>query len=270
DPNAIYSVFFPQNVHIKMAGGTSCAQFGGYHHAVKVSGVAVAYAVIPTCPGFDGRENADAITAPASHEFVEAATDPFPPGDFAYAQIDQAHAVYGVAPGTELADMCSYDSDAFYKPAGLDFLVQRIWSNAAALSGGDPCAPIPAGHVYYGAIPDFVDDVTIHATSFSQSLTGTTKGVRVPLGQSAQVAIDLFSTAAMDAPFTVKVVDAPTFFGTGSAELQIVLDSDNGNNGDVLHATITRLKNGASNGTELVVVAGTSASYHTTFGFAAN
>ena len=54
-----------------------------------------AYAVIPTCTSLQGMTEQDGVTSAVSHEWIEAATDPFPSTgmgiDSAYAQVDYDH-----------------------------------------------------------------------------------------------------------------------------------------------------------------------------------
>ncbi len=73
----------------------SCTDFGGYHTSTVVPDAgAIAYAVIPVCPGFvPNQTDEDVVTGATSHELIEASTDPF--GTMpAYAQADQNHEVW--------------------------------------------------------------------------------------------------------------------------------------------------------------------------------
>ena len=270
DASSIYILFFPTGITVQNGSVTSnsCVNFNGFHHAAKVGGLTVAYAVIPRCVGFASLTGDDAFTVPASHELIEAATDPFT--ERAFARIDQDHTVWNLFPAGELADLCDVDSDAVYKPAGLGFAVQRSWSNAAVLAGLGPCVPVPDGNVYFAAVPVLTDDVDITASNFTGDLSGTTKGVQIPLGESRTIDLALFSTASLAAPFRVSMSDVPALQG-GAEELTFVLDVPSGVNGDILHATITRIKNGSIGGTQFAVKAtGGTKTFHYWFGYAAN
>ena len=71
----------------------------------------------------------------------------------------------------------------------------------------------------------------------------------------------------MSAPFNVQAFD----LAGHDPDLNIVLDHDTGVNGDKIHATITRLKNGAFGGTAMVFIAYTSdTDFRDWIGFAAN
>jgi hypothetical protein len=124
--------------------------------------------------------------------------------------------------------------------------VQRTWSNASALAGHHPCVPAPA--VYFTAAPVLTDDVTVP----DDGQMTTTRGVDLRVGQSKTIALQLFSDAAK-APWTVTVYDVATVRGTGGAELSFAMDRTTGQNGDVLHVTITRIKPGPRGFSELMI-----------------
>lgn len=271
DANTIYVLFFPAGVTTDddFHGNVSCTDFGGYHAATTVNGTNIAYVVIPRCDHAVGRDDVtggDAITSALSHELAEASTDPFDTlHDVGYAKLDPDHAAWSIVPGGELADMCSMGSDALLKPSALGFLVARVWSDAAASAGAPPCQPIDPNVVDYGAAPVLTDDVTIVSGYYGAN--GPTKGVHAPLGVPVTIEIDLYSNAPMSAPLQVQAFD----IGDTEPELDIVLDHDVGVNGDKIHATITRVKNGAYGGSEMIFSAYTSDSdFRDWVGFASN
>lgn len=273
DAQAIYAVFLPSGVTTNDNTSThvSCVDFGGYHMAMPVNGTNIVYVVIPRCAKSIGSTDVtgpDLITSSLSHELIEAATDPLSTltaRDVGYAQADGPHAAYNIYPGGEIADMCSLSSGGFYKPTALGFLVQRGWSNASAAAGQPPCQPAPPDVIDYGAAPVLTANVPI--TSGYLGANGPTKGVKVPLGQSVTIEVDLYSNAPMSAPFNVQAFD----LAGHDPDLNIVLDHDTGVNGDKIHATITRLKNGAFGGTAMVFIAYTSdTDFRDWIGFAAN
>ncbi|MBV8800248.1 MAG: hypothetical protein JOY77_02285 [Alphaproteobacteria bacterium] len=102
DPNTLYMIYFPQDIHITLDGSMSCQAFGAYHFATNDRRVDrknnFFYAVEPECgSGFSF------LTFAASHEYAEATTDNVPtPGsnpDFPQAWND--------AQGFEVGDKCS-------------------------------------------------------------------------------------------------------------------------------------------------------------------
>lgn len=239
DDNTIYTIFYPANVQISGPFGFSCATFNGYHDDFQLaSGQYVTYAVVPRCPPpVQGLTSFDMLTATGSHEFIEAATDPVASDNPAWDHVDDAHAAWAmVGGGGEIGDLCAGFPGVFYQPADLPFLVQRVWSNAAAAAGHDPCQP---GGVspYFNSAAVVSDDVEV-AIPFAV----LSKGVKIPVGSSAMVELDLFSDAPTSGPWTVKAIDfASTFMGQPT-ELKFAFDKTQGQNGDKIQMTITAAK----------------------------
>jgi hypothetical protein len=139
NPNNYYPVHFPPNVNITAPDGSrSCVQFCAYHGTFQVQNGAgtiftIAYGVVPYvgnpgCAGGCGG-NAQVInneTSVASHELVEAATDPD----------------VGIAPGIgfplgwydptngEIGDICNGQQTTIVAN-GHTYVVQKEFSNAA-------------------------------------------------------------------------------------------------------------------------------------------
>ncbi len=266
DANTIYTVFYPVNVTVTLAPyGQSCQGFGGYHSFTTVGSVQIPYAVIPRCTELATLQGVeDVMTGASSHELVEASTDPFGTG---YDSADEDHFYYDLQPLSEVGDMCAFESDAFYKPAELGFAVQRVWSNVLAAQGKSPCAPALDTSTYFAAVPVFSDHVTMNFGSGVGDQVPV-KGVKVPLGKSVTIDLDLISSAAMD-PFNVNVSDIPTTEGK-TPELSFALDRDSGQNGEKLHLTITRVAAASEYaGTEFSILAYVDGThYHQWMGYA--
>jgi hypothetical protein len=234
DANTIYFFAMPQGTTDTYGGGTSCTDFGGYHSTVTSGSVTVAYAVVAYCPGFDGAgvDITAVRTSNASHELVEAATDPFLRSRPAYAQEDDGDIVWEAATGGEVADMCTFDDDALFVPPGSKYTIQRSWSNAAAKSFQNPCAPRGTPAPYFNSFPAL--------TAVKISARGTlvdTKGVSIPIGQSKTIDVNLVSTGPMPGPWTIHAYDYGYYTG-GPTNLGLTLDKASGKNGDVVHLTI--------------------------------
>jgi hypothetical protein len=230
-PTTIYSVFLPDGVTFSFGGGTSCVDFGGYHDETNAG---VIYALMPRCTSatFPGLED---VTIAASHEYLEAATDPHPMSNPAFNIVNDDEAIWGLLPGGELGDMCEFNHAA-YQPLLGTFMVQRTWSNVSAAAGHDPCVPVLA--TPYVVATTNVPDITIDGGG-GQSLV--TRGVTVAVGESKVVEVDLYSDG--DAPdWTVEAFDVASKFQMQPAELMLTLDRPTGHNGDKLMLTITRLK----------------------------
>ena len=259
DPEAIYTIVYPMGTTITetnpvsalLPPSKSCVAFGGYHDNAAVSlgdGGAptnFAYAVIPTCSG-----SVQDLTAVISHEWVEASTDPFLTSsgaftltggpDAAYFSVDGDHAVWALLGGGEAGDLCEPEgADAYETPADLGFEVQRTWSNVLAAASHDPCAPNLAATPFFDSAPVLPETVT-----FSSTLTGTvtSKGVTIPLGQSATIEVDLFSDSDTQGPWTVTASDLlSTYYGSYglTSSMSFAWDRTQGVNGEKLHLTIT-------------------------------
>jgi hypothetical protein len=154
--NTIYLFYFPATTTISGATGTSCQQYNGYHGYMSSGGVAFAYAVLPRClTGKGAQADFDNLTVAASHELAEAATDPFPANLYTGYGGNNASA-WDFTVGGEVGDRCfdvyGQGMDAYQ--AG-SYKVPRIWNNAAAKAGHDPClpAPAPSAQPYFNITP---------------------------------------------------------------------------------------------------------------------
>jgi len=226
--NSLYVIFYPATTTITLSGAVSCQYFGGYHESVTVGTREVAYAVLPRCTQ-GGQAVLDTLTGSASHEILEASEDPYPNVNGAYQSVDQNHAAWEALLLGEGGDLCAQDPASFYRPAGYSYVVQRSWSNVAAMAGHDPCQPSLPSEVYFAAVPVENDSVSITNQGFSF----TTKGNRIPVGTSKAVELDLFSDAAIT-PWAVSASDL------GSNTLSFAFAGNTGGNGSKVTVTITR------------------------------
>jgi hypothetical protein len=268
DANTVYALHYPAGTNITLALGPgpeamSCNDFGGYHSNITLDGnhgsADVAYAVLPRCPAVPGTTVIQGLTESESHELIEASTDPYPITDPAYGDVDSAHAYWNLAlGGGEIGDMCAQFSGVFTQFPGLDYVVQRVWSNKAARAGDDPCVPPLAGEVYFNAAPELNDDATI--SYFGENVT--VKSVAIPVGKSKTIDLDLFSDASTGGPFSVHVDDGQVING-GSALLSFSVGDTptipcpsgtpagsvcvGGENGQKIPLTITVMSAGSGN-----------------------
>ena len=133
DINTVYMMFYPATVTVTMGGGSSCSSFEGYHDDFALSpGKFVTYSVVGRCPPMGPVMPIDQLTAVASHELIEAATNPLVQDNPAWSSVDSNHLAWDFVGGGEIGDMCAGYPDAFYTPKDLPYLVQKVWSNAAA------------------------------------------------------------------------------------------------------------------------------------------
>lgn len=251
DENTIYTIFYPQTTTITQSGGgiggasKSCSSFGGYHSNVllTIGGTTknYAFAVIPTCATFGSLVGIDGVTGALSHEWAEAATDPYPStnsgADSTYSGIDDDHFIWNLFGGAENGDLCAQRQDAFFKPDTFDFTVQSCWSNAAAKLGGDPCAPKAKG-VFFNAAPVQNDKVTLDLSALGGGSVRT-KGILIPTGGSVTVEVDLFSDGDTKGAWKVDAIDAIARFTGGKPTLDFAWDRKSGQNGEKLCLTLS-------------------------------
>jgi hypothetical protein len=249
DGETVYMIYYPSSTTISEGGGTSCNQFYGYHDDYLLkAGTYVTYSVVARCPPFPMQSAIDSIASIASHEMIEAVTDPLPSDNPAFYEPDVDHIAWAVPAGGEVGDMCAGYGDVFYYPSDVPYLVQRTWSNSAAAAGHDPCQP--AGLTpYYNAAANFPGVVTVNDPNLGMYMS---EGVTIPVGGSATVNLQLYSDGATG-PFTVTGTDLSALFG-GPAQLAITFNGQSmatGMNGDVIPMTIKVLAAGSGN-SELV------------------
>ncbi len=234
NPNDVFAIFYPTSTTVSDPNfGTSCKDFNGFHYQ-GLKNTQIVYAVLPRCPSTGALVGFDALSASLSHELVEAATDPLLATAPAWAFTDVDHLIWSYVPGAEVADMCDLEPQSFQRLVG-PYVVERSWSNASALAGHDPCVPVLTAP-YFNAAPV----LTAKQQITFQSQVLTTNGLQLALGESKTIAVQLFS----DAPrgdWSVDAVDTsqpPSF--------TFSWDAQTGNDGDVLHLTITRISSASS------------------------
>lgn len=235
--DTIYAILIPYDTDVTLQGSHSCQGFGGYHNSTTIAGgKRVAYAVLPQCAGFDELTNA------ASHELIEASTDPYPQSVPAYGQTDDAHLVYSFIGGGEVGDLCEFNDDARFTPQGFPWVVQRSWSNSEAFLGKDPCAPASSAP-WIVAIPDAPD--VLHL--FNRQI----KGIKMAPNDTRTINLTLHSTSSQG--WGIQVRDISAFQG-GPPHLQFQLGNASGKNGDVIPLKITKLSNNNNYGIEMFFV----------------
>ena len=239
-PSTIIAVFYPSTTPL----GGSCAAttpgYGGYHDAFANGANQQPYAVMAECATFGPITNAvDMVSVAASHEIIEAATDPYPSSTPAYVGLDLSPAGFSMGiflqGNAENGDMCAINAGFGRGPAAFPFLMQRGWSNKAAKAGNlDPCSPdVRPSQPFVGAYPVMPDTVTVPSQ-------GSGQGVIIPVGQSKTVEVDLF-TFEPTPDFNVLARQASSVI---PPTLTFSWDKTSGKNGDKLHLTITSVKAG--------------------------
>ena len=216
DENTLYVIYFPANVTIDLDGSGSCDSFGAYHNTTLLKDqngtpLFVPYAIIPRC----GTKEST-TTVSASHEIIEAATDPdIGENLLSFYMLNQLWAVAG----GEVGDLCEGFGSSGTTTTESTFVVQRSWSNKSAAAGGDPCVPIPSSEIYFNAAPR------------------VQKVVLPKAGATAVVDIDAFSSAPRD-PWALSAIDFAGF-QQGTSVLSFSFDKTSVQNGDHVQLTVT-------------------------------
>jgi hypothetical protein len=198
DGQTILAFYLPATTTITLDGAASCDVFGAYHNATAAGGAQFTYAVVSECPVLPQGPPMTLLqqtTFAASHEIFELATDPFQTPTtlgFYLNMQDPAILPWNNVGGGEAADLCS-DFLGLGQDQTIEagFLVTRVWSNAAAAAGGDPCLPSSSA-VYINAAPEkwlltipVGGSTTFQATAFSSSATANWTLVGGDLNTSA-------------------------------------------------------------------------------------
>ena len=264
-PRNLYIVFFPASSKVNIDPSVvSCAHVGGWHMETTSGSERVRYAVVPRCKGNSpGMTTEDIATDVASHELVEAATDPLPFSDPAYAQLDDAHAYLGDVLLNELGDLCTSEpGSSTNKLPGMPYMVQRTWSNQSIASGRDPCVPELPGEIYFSAVPELPDVVTY----FGRFDSNDVRAVKVPIGHTVTIPLDLYSSRPLSTPWHVEALDLETYQGSSGSALTFSLDKSTGLNGDHLQLTIGTKADASTGSHAFVVLSTLGGAQHTAWG----
>jgi hypothetical protein len=233
--NTLYSFTLPLDTSFTDDTGASCC--GGYHDDVMVGSTDVAYSVQCPCTGSFSPPTTplQALTFALAHELVEAATDPRYEHDYAWGGVDPSHQVWSYVTEGELADLCELTQTVLWSDApGMTYTISRIWSNAAASAGTDPCVGAPTTP-YYQSVPDQPDDVKIDLFGG----TAATKATKVAVGATGTITIHVAGTAG-SGPFVVTALDvASVFFGASKPLVTFVQPSGMFELGDTVSIPVT-------------------------------
>jgi hypothetical protein len=251
-PNTLYMVWLRDaDTHVgDNYGGGSCTSFEGYHSEALMPHFV--YAIVVGCGPVAQYSELEDSEATASHELIEAATDPYFITAPAYI-LSGVFAYFG-----EIGDLCQGRTDH----EG-DFSYQRIWSNQAAHAGGDPCVP-PNPNEPYFRVEITPQQVTSLVISQVTELTFTAWST-APIGR-LQVAVEYLGGPFV--PFVSNPYnnddDAALGFGTPTS----LPDAPMLTNGESGHLSFT-LPASARNGEQagMLVVARSSETVYTAWPF---
>ena len=134
--NTLYLIHLPPGLRVQMGGSSSCEAGGfcGYHSAFRAGRAHLRYAVLPDMSAGSGCDTGcgsgspfAAVTSVASHELVEAVTDP----DVGLARGLAAPLAWYDAANGEIGDICA-GHEGKLRAGGAVWTVQKEWSNKAS------------------------------------------------------------------------------------------------------------------------------------------
>lgn len=227
DPNTFLVLFYPASTTVT-AGGASCVRFNAYHaHFKTPAGLRVAYAVVPDC-----RRGLGDMTTAISHEVLEGVVDPYQTG---YRAVQGDFSWAAAFDSAEIGDMCEHNSDLTARENS--DVIARVWSNAAAKAGHNPCVPQRSplqGDVYFNSVPQLDDTVQlVHGGGM-----GVAKGIVIAPGQSKAIRVRLFSDGPTYGHWNVHATWVKKNSQDASDPPSFEWDRSTGQNGDVLTLTI--------------------------------
>jgi hypothetical protein len=195
--DALYMIYFPAATTVTAGPERSCADFGGYHNSARQGGVELSYAVIAACHNFvETLSDVEGREIVASHELIEAATDPIP-GNHPGFQLDDPTSPWFVF-GGEVGDLCQRgDGGEVWRESG--FVAQRTWSTTAAAAEHDPCIP--------GATADYFN-LAVQATGVPRIAPGGHQAITLrgwASGGARGTSWPLSTGAALAAAQTLKL-----------------------------------------------------------------
>jgi hypothetical protein len=251
----VYAIFIPTSTVVNEPDTVrSFCDDGGlsFHDTAIVNGKLVPYAIIAACPSLTLTQ----LEQSAAHEYVEAATNPFGAETtnlVGYNGFDSNHLAWSLYTGqfgNEIGDACENWADSYYvESSSFPYGVQRVWSNAHAIAGHDPCVPVPNG-AYSGMtfFPSQESTFSLDLTTVGMGLP-TTRGFHAPIGQPVTFQVGFYSDGPTE-PWTIGY-DFPAVtlqdqnynpYSNGAAK--VTIDKTSGQNGEKAYVTVTATKAG--------------------------
>jgi hypothetical protein len=258
DPQTLYVVWIPPAIKLTAGGADACvADQGTYHSEVSVGASSVPYVFVDeACNG--AQPLVDVATETGAHAIAEAVTDPHLYTAPAVLGFDAPHLAWlaWAGDGAEVADVCVRFADAYFKgPADLPYAVQRLWSNASAKAGHDPCAP-PPSTPYYSATPLGLQMLsTVVLGTSSMAMKGL--GYDVPVGTTKAIEVAYFSDGPLSGPIQLAAVEGDGMSAPATKVLTLSVRKGSGRNGDEDAVSVT-MNPGNSSGNAFLMTLVTS------------
>jgi hypothetical protein len=241
DGSTIYSLVFPGATLVTAgmigpyAGSYPWTLCGSVSEATQTSdGTLVPFVLSALCDGgTGGASDVASETDNQSYALVTAITNPGWLENPAYSDVSWSGSGWTMFAGPYISTLCGgfIRQESSEIPADLGYLVQVLWSNAAARHGHDPCAlPSAPPAVYFNAAPDIAGVATPY---------GMTKGVIIPPGGEVTIPVRLFSDGPM-AAWTLGAAERADVLPDANGLLSFAFDKPTGRNGDVRQLTVHR------------------------------
>jgi hypothetical protein len=233
---SLFVFYFPATTTIVNRNGdhTCTNGVGGYHDVMTYRSPgapdqSLAYAVIARCTS-----SLDDLTYAASHEIVEAATDPHPSTDPAFYMI--GYYPWTGPGGGEVADVCLGRGPS----TATGYTMARSWVNAAAKASHDPCQPATPGAIYFQT----AIDTEMGAVTDSWGTYRSDGFINITHGTTRQITGTTFSEAALPNDLTLVVgtpitASDPSMVGSIGAGITASISPTTANNGKTVVLTIT-------------------------------
>ncbi len=236
DDNTIYLLYLPEATALLNNKADDCPNNSGYHTETTVGvNMHVVYGLVASkC--HDPMQNVlEAATETAAHEIAEAATDPHTNSDLAWTGFDDDHYAWELFQQRqdEDGDACEFYEDVYYNDSAVGGFVQRLWSNASAKAGHNPCVPVPA-EPYFNVTPLAQEAITTTGTT---GVMHATRGYRIAVGASKTFAVGYYSDAKTG-DWNVDVFVGNGFSVPTTPHATATIDTPTGNNGTQAKVTV--------------------------------
>ncbi len=238
DANTVYVVYSPPSVQITTGGADICASNSAEHARLPVGPIPEVSFVLTFGSCMWSTTLEDSYTAAAAITIAGAVTDP----DYAtWNGYDNPHYAWQLFTNGagEIGLACAaYTNDYFRPGPDLPYAVGRLWSNASATAGHDPCVPAEPGP-YYSATPLGMKSIDVNVGSSALAATEViTKGYRIAPGKSGSFQVGLYSDGPTS-PWSVQAVEGDGMNPPASSVLELSTDRSSGNNGDRITVSVS-------------------------------
>jgi hypothetical protein len=241
DSTTAYQVVYPATTVVNQGGlygytYQSCQEY--VFDATDSTGSDIPFGVVPLCEGFSAElTDIQSDTFQSTANIANVVTNADVIDAPAYQDPSWSGSAWGTYGGLSLGTMCGISpSESSTTPTDLGYLAARIWSNAGAAKGSDPCPTYDSvrGRVpYFNAAPDIEGGTVLPSI-------GVAKGLILPLsGGSVTIPVRLFADGEMGA-WNLSATERTDLDGQSAAHLSFKFDQDRGRAGDVRYLTITR------------------------------